>query len=140
MINDYIITSVKYPFYISNFPEYTPLIYRGITATRNTEWIVIARLFLFKRNKEKQKAKKQKRITKISTSDLFLLAYFSILSVEFVIAIRDIYNAFSVSLFNGISTFVGYLMPKSFYLKNSLVVWVISTFLGYLTPNPFLYK
>ena len=51
---------------------------------------------------------------------------------------------FKVSVFNVISTFVAYLMPKSFLLENCSVLFnvslfnVISTFVAYLMPKSFL--
>ena len=55
-----------------------------------------------------------------------------------------------VSLFNGISTFVGYLMPKPILLEEQMWYYLtslqfglvslfngISAFVGYLMPKPF---
>ena len=39
--------------------------------------------------------------------------------IQFENLLVDSYKSGSVSLFNGISTFVGYLMPKPFSKKNS---------------------
>ena len=56
------------------------------------------------------------------------------------------FGSVSVSLFDGISTFADYLMPKQTFWKNYSAFFFIlfwfkgaSTIVGYLMRNPFLY-